>query len=403
MDINLEKIPLQIINEGLAKVYVPDLSKYRRPNGTYEPAWAPVFYNPVMKLNRDLSILVLQTYARSLGKPVMIADILAGTGVRGIRFCLEVNSIDKVYINDKNPLAYNLILKNIKLNGLEETAIAENLDANLMLRIHEFSEEYFDYIDVDPFGSPIEFIDSALSTIKIGGMLGVTATDTATLEGTYPSACLRKYFAKSIKADFSKESALRILISAIAFRAAALEYGIKVKLGYYDQYYVRVYIVLVKGAKKALSSLKNIGYVLFNPKTGEYKFVKSISEFEEYTTRDLNKKYVIGGPMWLGSLGEIDFVKKTLNEALKRAYLKYSKLIEVLSTIVKELNLPPLYYRVDMIGKRLKKSIPPMDDFLDCLKSYGYASTRTHYDKLGIKTNAPIEVINECFSRLSKG
>ena len=60
----LERIPLVEIKEGLAKVLVPDPSKYKRPNGVYEPAWAPVFYNPKMKENRDIAVLALTTYLK---------------------------------------------------------------------------------------------------------------------------------------------------------------------------------------------------------------------------------------------------------------------------------------------------------------------------------------------------
>ena len=39
----------------------------------------------------------------------------------------------------------------------------------------------FQWIDVDPFGSPITFIDGALQALGRVGVLEVTATDTAAL------------------------------------------------------------------------------------------------------------------------------------------------------------------------------------------------------------------------------
>ncbi len=392
----LEDIPLVEIREGLAKILVPDFSKYRRPDGVYEPAWAPVFYNPKMELNRDIAVLALSTYAKTKGSELTVADILGGTGVRAIRFALEVPNVSRVYVNDKNPLAYELAKKNIELNKLESKAYPENFDANLMLQLHRFSSEYFDYIDIDPFGSPIEFLDSAIMSIRIGGMLGITATDTATLEGTYPHACLRKYLSKPLKADFSKEMALRILIANIAFRAAAYEYGINIKLGYYSQYYARVYVTLEKGAKKALTSIRNIGYVVFDRNSGRYWLFKEIKEILDKKSEIGNA--IIGGPLWLAPIAEESFIKALLKELSEREYIRNkSEIRKLLTKILSEINLPPLYYRVDLLGKRLKKSMPPFSKFIECIESKGYVAIRPHSDVLGLKTNAPFDIVVKCF------
>jgi len=395
----LEKIPLIEIKEGLARILVPDPSKYRRPDGIYEPAWAPVFYNPKMKENRDMAVLALVAHLKLTSRrEAIVADILGGTGVRGIRFALEVPYVFKAYVNDKNPLAYELTVKNVRLNDLEERVVVENFDANLMLQIHRFSSEFFDYIDIDPFGSPVEFIDSSIMTIKIGGMLGVTATDTAALEGTYPHACIRKYFSKPLRADFSKEMAIRILIANLAYRAAAYEYGLNVKLGYYSQYYVRAYVTLEKGSKKALDTLENVGYVVFNARTGEYKLVKSIADLAKTAKNEENT--VIGGPLWLGVLADKRFVGKMIEELKEREYFENkASLMNLLQTIIKEADLPPLYYRVDFLGKRLRKTIPPMKKLLECIRSEGYEAVRPHMDNLGFKTNAPYDVVVKCFSK----
>ncbi|OYT60649.1 MAG: tRNA (guanine(10)-N(2))-dimethyltransferase [Desulfurococcales archaeon ex4484_217_1] len=393
----MEKIPTQIIREGLVKLIVPEFSEYLRENGVYEPTWAPVFYNPQMKLNRDLSVAVVEAYSEAK-KPILVADILAGTGVRGIRFAVEADNIDKVYINDKNPIAYEFMVKNIELNNVENIVEAENLDANLMLRYHKFAGEVFDYIDVDPFGSPVEFIDSALASVKIGGMLGITATDTAVLEGKHVNACVRKYFSRPIKSHFSKELAIRILLASIVQRAASQELGVSVKLSYYDKYYVRAYVVLVKGAKKADESLKKLGYVVFNKRSGEYFVVNNLSELLSISA---DKHYIVAGPIWCGNICEKEFLSKVSKVIMRKEHLKYKELIRLLQMLNAELNMPPLYYSIDMLGKFLKKSIPPLTSLIECLISNGYSAVRVHCDPKGFKTDAPLEVIYACFKKLS--
>jgi tRNA (guanine26-N2/guanine27-N2)-dimethyltransferase len=40
----------------------------------------------------------------------------------------------------------------------------------------------YQWVDLDPFGSPIQFLDAALQSLSRTGVLEVTATDTACLD-----------------------------------------------------------------------------------------------------------------------------------------------------------------------------------------------------------------------------
>jgi len=182
------------IVEGKTKIVVPKVLNTKGPIKK-----SNVFYNPVMEFNRDVSIMVLNALNKK-----DILDGLAGTGIRGVRIANEVGG--NVTVNDVNKEAYKIIKRNIKLNNLYN-AFAENKKLNTLL-----SENRFDYIDVDPFGSPACFIDSAMRAIKKDGVLGVTATDTATLCSVYPKTCLRRYSATPLKTGYAKEIGLRILI-----------------------------------------------------------------------------------------------------------------------------------------------------------------------------------------------
>jgi len=86
---------------------------------------------------------------------------------------------------------------------------------------------------------------------------------------------------------------------------------------------------------------------------------------------------------------------------MEREYLRYKELTKLLQMLNAELSMPPLYYNVDMLGKILKKSIPPLNSLIECLVSNGYKAVRVHCDPKGFKTDAPLEVVYECFRRLS--
>ncbi len=47
----------------------------------------------------------------------------------------------------------------------------------------------YDAVDLDPYGSPCQLLDSAVQAVAEGGMLMVTATDMAGLETPLNFAC----------------------------------------------------------------------------------------------------------------------------------------------------------------------------------------------------------------------
>ena len=81
----------EVIEEGKAKIKVKKVKKISKEMG--------VFYNPIMKHNRDISVLLLKCIDK---KNMQVALPLAGTGVRGIRFLLELNKskIENISFND---------------------------------------------------------------------------------------------------------------------------------------------------------------------------------------------------------------------------------------------------------------------------------------------------------------
>lgn len=63
----------------------------------------------------------------------------------------------------------------------------------------------FDVIDLDPYGSPAEFLDGAVQSVSDGGMLAVTCTDMAVLCGNHSEACYAKYGSMPLKGKFCHE------------------------------------------------------------------------------------------------------------------------------------------------------------------------------------------------------
>lgn len=63
----------------------------------------------------------------------------------------------------------------------------------------------FQVIDLDPYGSPTQFLDLAVQCIEDGGILLVTCTDMAILCGNFPETCYVKYGAIPLKTQAHHE------------------------------------------------------------------------------------------------------------------------------------------------------------------------------------------------------
>jgi tRNA (guanine26-N2/guanine27-N2)-dimethyltransferase len=351
----------QII-EGKTKIVVPKVLNTKGPGKK-----GGVFYNPVMEFNRDVSVMVLNALNKK-----NILDGLAGTGIRGVRIANEVG--ENVVINDVNPKAYKIIKKNVEINNLDN-AFAENKNLNTLL-----SENRYGYIDIDPFGSPAHFIDSAMRGVKKDGVLGITATDTATLCGVYPKTCLRRYSAAPLKTGYAKETGIRILIGFCVREGLKYDLGFKPLLVHSTEHYFRIYLQVEKGVKKADRCTKNMGYVLHNFKTGERKICK-----------EADKKYSIAGPLWTGKL----FDKTFLNKLHVKDYFGTKKRIKKMLGLWKdEANSSALYYEVNNIAKMMKTSPLPMIKILKLL-----SCSRTHFSPTAFKTDADIGEIKSIFSK----
>jgi len=70
-------------------------------------------------------------------------------------------------------------------------------------------------VDLDPYGSPTQLLDSAVQAVAEGGLLLVTATDMAVLCGNNGEACWGKYGSYPLHRPYCHEMALRILLAAI--------------------------------------------------------------------------------------------------------------------------------------------------------------------------------------------
>ncbi len=350
---------LALVREGTTELIVPGNYNTSGPGSRSRE----VFYNRQMEFGRDISVMVGRAVFREGQK---ILDGLAASGARGLRLANECGVKADFVLNDSNLAAAVLMKQNAEQNSLGHVRI-ECRDLRSLL-----ADEKFDYIDIDPFGTPIDFIDPAVQGCKNNGIIAVTATDTAPLYGVYPKTCLRRYGALSQRSPFAHETGLRILVGFIMRQAAAHDRAAQPLLCYHADHYFRCYLQVRNGAARADALVRKMGYASFDGKTLDREISDSRS-----TDKD-------AGPLWTGPLFSKDLLKRmraTGDLGTANRSGKY------LGTWMEEAATPALFYSMDELARRTKVSPPKLADFVEFLRKKGATASRTHFDPKGFKTD----------------
>jgi tRNA (guanine26-N2/guanine27-N2)-dimethyltransferase len=322
--------------------------------------------------------------------------------LRGIRFAVEVKRVEKVVINDINEKAYRLATHNVKINGLVNKITVDNEGANLLLDSYSAPHRRFDAVDIDPFGSPVHFFDSAVRALRDGGLLALTATDMAPLCGVHPRACVRKYGGKPLRTEYCHELAARLLAGSLAVTAARYEMGVNVVFSHRGEHYVRVYGTIDYGARNADESLKNMGYLLHCFTCFHREAVKGLFAVERHgNCSECGSTLSLGGPLWLGKLFDAEFCDLMGREAEERTLRLGGRIGRMLTLAKTEVEAPIAYYVVDKLCDALNMPVPSIKKVVDALKTRGFQAHLTSFNSKGIKSNASASHIKEILATLN--
>jgi tRNA (guanine26-N2/guanine27-N2)-dimethyltransferase len=387
--------PTETIREGKVKALVPKLQAYKKQPSDYAPSKAPVFYNPVMELNRDLAVLGFQAYQRVANREISICEPLTSTGVRAVRLATEIQGVKQIVASDINTRAYQLAKHNVRLNGLEDRVTAKHEDANCLLSCHGAPRKRFDVIDIDPFGSPVPYLDSVVRALRNKGLLAATATDLAPLCGVHAKACVRKYGGKPLRTEYCHELAVRLLAGCVATVAAKHDIGVRVVFSHSTDHYIRVYAQVGYGAKKADASIKSLGYVLhcfncFHRETTRRPFSQRIEKCPECGSR-----MDWAGPLWLEKIFDRQFCEKMAQENRRAPLRNSGKIAKLLALAKDEAEAPATYYVIDKISSKLSSLMPSVDAMLTLLHDNGFEAVPTHFNSRGFRTDAPALTVQE--------
>lgn len=355
---------------------------------------APAFFNPVMVLNRDFSILFARVFAKREGRKIRFFEPLAGIGIRALRMIHEISeSIEEIASNDFGEISSALGAYNRAKLDSEEIIIQYKREARSLAT--DFAEKHykFHFIDIDPFGPPTPFLDSMWNALILNAYISITATDMTALCGVYPKACLRKYGSIPYNNYHTHETAARILIATVARSAARFGKGVQPLFTLSADHYLKIFFRVEHGRGEANAALAQIKY------GGTCHFCQKHKFFDFPETFTCCGKVDYYGPIWTGELFNTDLCTTALAELSDMELPSKRKMEKFLMEATQAKGLP-FYYALEYIASKLQVDTPSTKKLFAELETKGYRAMKTRFRKQAFRTDAPIEVVEEIVKTL---
>uniref|UniRef100_A0A8C9PP16 tRNA (guanine(26)-N(2))-dimethyltransferase n=1 Tax=Spermophilus dauricus TaxID=99837 RepID=A0A8C9PP16_SPEDA len=399
------------VTEGAAKIVFPSSNE--------------VFYNPVQEFNRDLTCAVITEFARiqlgtkgiqikvpgekDLQKVVVdlseqeeekvdlkdgenlapgdqpqiavvgeiceeglrVLEGLAASGLRSIRFALEVPGLRCVVANDASARAVDLMRHNVQLNGVAHLVQPNQADARMLMYMHQKPRRgKLEQGWGGPEGLTTQFFPK--------GLLCVTCTDMAVLAGNSGETCYSKYGAMALKSRACHEMALRIVLHSLDLRANCYQRFVVPLLSISADFYVRVFVRVFTGQAKVKASAR-------------VKFSAACGPPVSPECEHCGQRHQLGGPLWAEPIHNLDFVGRVL-EAVSTNPGRFhtsERIRGVLSVITEELPDVPLYYTLDQLSSTIHCNTPSLLQLRSALLHAGFRVSLSHACKSAVKTDAP--------------
>lgn len=344
---------------------------------------ATAFYRTTSKIGRDLAVLAAAIYRQQHGR-LRVIDAMTGCGVRSLRYHLEAGA-DWVWANEGNPELKTLLSDNLRQGMTTDTYRITHQDANQLFFSCAQQQDYYDLIDIDSFGSPTPFVNTALWAIKLGGLLYLTSTDGRTTSGHALEKSVQVYGACARSHPAVHEQGLRLLIGCAAQQAAARGFHIEPVFSIFNGFIHRVMVRVVTGSWQD----QHYGFLAYCHSCGQFR-TAHWRQLGQLGCEVCSMAPVVSGPMWLGPLHDVDYLDQMT--ALATQWHWPQRIQRLLAVMADEAAMPPYYYPLAEIGRRGQMDVPARDRLIKGICDRSYHATRTHLDSQAIKTNAPLSV-----------
>jgi len=385
-----------------------------------------VFHNPAMGGSRTRSVLLMAQAIESgmLGdSKVRALDGLSASGLRARRWMNELPKesasrlIATVGDMEQNALDWAM--------ATESEFPAENGELLPLLgdlRTSVLSQGWH-WIDIDPFGSPVPFLDTAIQALARRGVLEVSATDTAALSGSSKNPLMRRYGARVRLDKLKHDSGLRVLMATVARAAARHDRSIEPLLSIWDSHHLRVSVRVRKVMQGANDVEASLGWRIFSPTKDEVEASISAGFLPPEDSGELpircflplshpvaREDSRVSGPMWIGPMGDAETMASMTEEKVlqmcaptfdeadiagwsqKDFEAENRRLVRAIRHISEEATAISGHHliAVDELASWQEKGSPPSPRrMVDLLQEKGHSAAISHYAEPSLRTDAP--------------
>ncbi len=277
--------------------------------------------------------------------------------------------------------------------------------------------ELCDVVDLDPYGTAVEFLDAALRSLKNGGLLCATFTDAAVLcEASQRGTCFARYGSCSPRKHGMREAGLRVLLYCISQAAVKYRLVITPVLTFFSDFYFRVMVKVKHSPKDCLDLVKKVAVVVSCANCQYHHFQKLMVNAEP----GLDKCPVCGsmlrllGPIWNEAIHDIDFIKAMMEALPKQGAKTERKIVGLLTGIKEEIEakMPPLGLYAHVMISEIKSNAEKLKILSYQLQirstnraglnSLGYHVMQSAMEQKLLKTDTPIAIFYDLLKHIKK-
>ncbi len=294
------------------------------------------------------------------------------------------------------------------------------------------------WIDIDPFGSPVPFLDTAVQALARRGVLEVSATDTAALTGSSKNPLMRRYGARVRLDKLKHDSGLRVLMATVARAAARHDRSITPLLSIWDSHHLRVSVQVRRVMGGANDIEASLGWRVFSPDQSEVDASVAAGLLPADSGSDLPIRCFlplshpvargdkrVSGPMWIGPLGDADTMASMSQERAlelcgpaageaedpacwseKQFEAERRRVARAVRNIAEESQAIDAAHliAVDELSSWLERGSPPSPaKMVAHLQKQGHCAAVSHYAEPSFSTDAPWSAILAAFDEITAG
>ena len=365
------------------------------------------FFRPESRPSRDLGVLLAMQLARGeldLAPPLTVLDLMAGCGVRGLRYGLEAGAA-AVWVNDAD--ADRLPVLHTNLEPLRDAGCQVHTSARTAQKLLAgcvLEERRFGLLDLDAFGCPTALVPAALEALQFEGVLYLASTDGRSPTGHDRSAAIRSLAASARAHPGSWELALRLQIAVVARAAWALGRGVRPLFSFSEGRTFRTAIQLQR--RPELRQEQQLGLLAHCHGCGE-QLHQSLLQLRRWPACSCGDgaapPLTISGPLWLGPLQHPPTLRGMQEQA---ATLPAGRVARASATLLTRLladpGLPPRCWPTAELGRRLGGGPPATDALLAALRAEGFVALRSGVMNGQFRCNAPWQRVLELAAALNR-